>query len=238
MFLCYIYLSPIIVADEFDPFCAAGTKTNVVAQTEHISISSAIQAFERLGVENESNNKARRINTTTKRRWIGPLGKSTVNGSASVQPPTADEDLIKVSILSAQEAGFYKISPSTTFLELREQIAARLGHSNFGFQDPTTRRPLSTEDRSVRGFKMPVTICQAGIDNLLADATFQESANTTMTREGAAFRVFWWDSMLSQRRLVWLRIEPHRLVVSSAGGSFKLFDAKGLRNPLVVRLKK
>jgi hypothetical protein len=151
------------------------------------------------------------------------------------EPVKGDEELVKVSVLLTQDTGYYKISPSTTFLELREQIATRLGHNNFGFQDLTTKKVLSSEERSVRALKQPITVAQAGMDNLLADATFQGGPNTTITREGAAFRVFWWDSLLNTRRLVWLRMEPHRLVVSNAGSFFKLFDANGLRNPLVVR---
>lgn len=78
-------------------------------------------------------------------------------------------------------------------------------------------------------------VSQCGVDNLFADATFQDSANTAMTREGAAFKVFWWDSALSTTRLVWLKFDMQRIIVTGSGGSFKLFDANGLRNPLVVR---
>lgn len=146
---------------------------------------------------------------------------------------------VHVSVIETADVGYFKLTPSTTFKELRALIAQKLGHSNFGFQDATTKRPFQREDQAVLASKTPITIAQSGIDNLLADATIQEPSNTTMTREGgAAFKVFWWDSLQNTRHSVWLKFEPHRITVNSLGGSFKLFDANGMRTQLVVRFNK
>lgn len=144
-------------------------------------------------------------------------------------------DAVRVLVLSANDAGLIRITSTTTLGELRKLIADRLGHNNFMFQDAQSKRPLSSESLPVHASKGPILVAQTGLDNLLADATLRDPHNSSVSREAAAFKVFWWDASAHANRLVWLKFDSSSINVSSRGSSFRLFDPSGLRFPLVVR---
>lgn len=211
----------------------------ITGEEIRIDFKSTIQAFEQLGASQPSPH-ARQGKSTTKKRPVGPLGRSLAVPKVELKDANIENaESVNVAILSTIEAGNYKVTTKTTFSELRELIAHRLGHQNFIFQDATTKRPLRAEERAVRSIKGPIMIAQCGLDHLMADATLHESANTSIstTSEIGTFKVFWWDSAMNTSHLVWLRMDAQRITVTMAGGgSFRLFDATNMRFPLMVRI--
>jgi hypothetical protein len=101
-----------------------------------------------------------------------------------------EDHIVNIQCLAARDLGKFRLSPATTFAELRTEIARKLGHTNFTFQDRETKRQWTTEDIPIMSVKAPILVSQSGLDNLLADSTFQDKSNSTLLPDGTtAFKV-------------------------------------------------
>ncbi|XP_049851667.1 uncharacterized protein LOC126326555 [Schistocerca gregaria] len=153
----------------------------------------------------------------------------------SMSPMMIGGHTVRVNILSSHLVGEFKVTKTTTFKELRQLIQAKTSIRNWCFQDLNTKRPLQNEDKKrVLAPNTHITIAQVGLDLLIADSTLNGKQSICLNRDGScAFRVFWWDQKFHTSRLVWLKFEPHQISVTGIGGSFKLFDFKTMRVPLI-----
>lgn len=98
--------------------------------------------------------------------------------------------IVNIHCLIAKDLGKFRLQPATTFSELRAEVARKLGHSNFTFQDRETKRQWTNENIPILSMKAPILVSQSGLDNLLADSTFQDKSNVTIMPDGTtAFKV-------------------------------------------------